>query len=280
MLSFPGKVAADATGGRLLITDSNHNRIIITDRQGSIRAVIGSGKMGNRDGSFAAAEFNHPQGVCLNGDTLYIADTENHLIRAANLKTGEVKTILGNGKQPQNPNVDGTGVFAELNSPWDLTTWNHRLYIAMAGAHQLWVADLTTLHVAPYAGTGIEARVDGPLTMSALAQPSGITTDGDQIYFVDSETSSIRTAAFRAGGKVETIVGQDLFVYGDVDGDRETARLQHPLGIACRGRIAVCRRHLQFQDQNCRSDQEDLDDLCRDWQAWLCRRRCCHGAVQ
>lgn len=231
LLSFPGKIAFDTIGKRLLITDSNHNRVLITDPDGAIETVIGSGRNGSKDGTFADAEFNHPQGLCLDGDVLYIADTENHLIRAANLTTREVKTILGTGEQAHSFNVEGVGAGVALNSPWDVLTYNGKLYIAMAGSHQIWVADLQTLHAAPYAGSGREARIDGSLASAALAQPSGITSDGKKLYFTDSETSSIRAADLGGAGRVETIVGRDLFEYGDIDGGATVARLQHPLGI-------------------------------------------------
>ncbi len=51
------------------------------------------------------------------------------------------------------------------------------------------------------------------------------------LYFADSETSSIRNAALDGAGLVETIVGLDLFTFGDVDGTGDEVRLQHPLGV-------------------------------------------------
>ena len=66
---------------------------------------------------------------------------------------------------------------------------------------------------------------------SQLAQPSGMATDGEKLYFTDSETSSVRMADLDPDGKVSTIVGLDLFTFGDVDGVGDEVRLQHPLGI-------------------------------------------------
>ena len=67
----PGKVMADATGKRLFITDSNHNRIVITSLEGELQQVIGSGRNGRADGGFEEAEFNRPQGTALVGSKLY-----------------------------------------------------------------------------------------------------------------------------------------------------------------------------------------------------------------
>ncbi len=231
VLSFPGKVSSDATSGRLFISDSNHGRIIITDASGKILDVIGSGMTGNKDGSFEEAEFANPQGTTLKGDTLYIADTDNHLIRAADLKARTVGTIFGTGKQAREYNVAGDGTKLALNSPWDVTTVGDILFIAMAGSHQVWMADLQTRHAQPYAGSARENIEDGPLLHAALAQPSGITSDGKRLYIADSEVSGVRSIDLDPSGNVHTIIGHGLFDFGDIDGDYDTARLQHPLGI-------------------------------------------------
>ncbi len=149
----------------------------------------------------------------------------------ADLKARKVTTLFGTGQKARSYNIPGTGLQVDLNSPWDLLAHQGKLYIAMAGPHQLWTADLKTLEAKPYAGSGREARVDATLLEAALAQPSGITTDGKKLYFADSETSSIRSADLNPGGRVETIIGEDLFDYGDIDGPASRARLQHALGV-------------------------------------------------
>jgi hypothetical protein len=104
----------------------------------------------------------------------------------------------------------------------------------MAGTHQLWSMSLGDGQIGPYAGSGQESITDGPLDSATLAQPSGITTDGVRLYFVDSETSSVRSADLAPDGRVRTIVGLDLFIFGDVDGSEHNVRLQHPIGITHR----------------------------------------------
>ena len=91
--------------------------------------------------------------------------------------------------------------------------------------------DINNETIGPFAGTGGEAIEDGPLASAMLAQPCGITTDGQKLYFADSETSSVRSADIELSGRVRTIVGLDLFVFGDVDGSDHNVRLQHPIGI-------------------------------------------------
>jgi DNA-binding beta-propeller fold protein YncE len=233
-LSFPGKVLADPAGKRLFISDSNHNRIVIADLATyEVKAVIGTGTKGLKDGDFATAAFFRPQGLALtpDGNTLYVADTENHTIRAVNLKEKLVTTVAGTGKQSLGRGRGGAGLKTDLNSPWDLVCVNDILYIAMAGPHQLWAYDVNNTLVQPHAGSGREGIVDGPLADAQLAQPSGIASDGKVLYFADSEASAIRIADIDQSGGVRTIVGTGLFDFGDVDGVAETVRLQHALGV-------------------------------------------------
>jgi thiol-disulfide isomerase/thioredoxin len=233
-LLYPGKVLADTASNRLFISDSNHNRIVISSLDGKLIDTIGSGAIGQSDGDYAQALFNHPQGMALDGDTLYLADTENHLLRRINLKERKVETIAGTGEQARRILREGGDArTTALNSPWDLNLLNGKLYIAMAGPHQVWVMDLAKNTIGLYAGSpyGQEARVDGKLQESAFAQPSGITSDGKHLYTADSEISSIRSIDLSPDGSVRTLVGGDLFEFGDIDGVGDSVRLQHPLGV-------------------------------------------------
>ena len=233
ILAFPGKVLADEKSKQLFISDSNHNRIVVATLDDySIKEVIGEGGIGFEDGDFKTAQFNHPQGLAFDGKTLFVADTENHAIRRVDFDTREVTTIAGTGQQARRVDmIGGVGTTVALNSPWDITLHDETLYIAMAGPHQLWRMNPKTLGIVPFAGTGREDIIDGLLNEAALAQPSGITTDGERLYFADSEVSAIRSADLDPDGKVETIVGQGLFDYGDKDGKGPKVRLQHPLGV-------------------------------------------------
>ena len=236
-LAFPGKVLADGPGNRIFIADTNHNRIVIADLDGQVQAVVGSGVEAFVDGDYAAAAFNHPQGMELVGDTLYVADTENHAIRRINLATATVDTAAGTGVQGHDRRASGPGPQIALSSPWDLAHHDGALYIAMAGIHQLWRMSLADGMVCPHAGTGGENIDNGPLATATLAQPSGIVVGNDRredaiLYFADSETSSIRSAGIDpVTGRVATLVGIDLFAFGDRDGVEHHVRLQHPIGI-------------------------------------------------
>lgn len=232
VLSFPGKVLADPVQDRLFIADSNHNRILLTTKAGKVLDVAGAGDIGAADGAFETATFKHPQGMAVDGDILYVADTENHKIRRLDLKARTVTTIAGTGTLALRQYRSGPAREVALSSPWDLVVEKGMLYIAMAGPHQIWAMNLQENHIGPYAGSSKEARIDGPLQEAALAQPSGITSDGTNLYVADSEISAIRSVSLNPNGQVATIVGLDLFEFGDVDGHGEAVRLQHPLGVA------------------------------------------------
>lgn len=246
-LKYPGKVLADDAGGRLFIADSNHNRIVVASLDGRLLDVIGSGTIGRDDGPFESASFDHPQGMTLVGEILYVADTENHLIRTVDLEARTVKTLAGTGRQAQQRSTGGSLRRTALNSPWDVLHLNGMLYVAMAGPHQLWRHKLGSGTIEVFAGTGREDIIDGRRDACALAQPSGLATDGRLVYFVDSEGSAVRQVELRAGGQVTTIIGahdldrgRALFEFGDIDGSAAKARLQHPIGLAYHdGRLYV-----------------------------------------
>lgn len=229
-LAFPGKLLADQKNDRLFIADSNHNRIVITKLDGTLLETIGTGAVGAIDGPFDKASFHRPQGLALDGEGLYVADTENHLIRRVELKTRTVQTVAGTGRQSRDYFRRGPARTIELSSPWDLHRVERQLYITMAGQHQIWKMDLDKQEVSTFAGSGREARQDGPLLEAGFAQPSGITSDGKTLYVADSESNIIR-AIDLSDGRVETLVGGDLFEFGDVDGTGDDVRLQHPLGV-------------------------------------------------
>jgi DNA-binding beta-propeller fold protein YncE len=231
-LSYPGKVLADASSNRLFIADSGYNRLVIADLTGRPLEVIGNGTPGTDDGPIEMATFHAPQGMVLVGDFLYVADTENHLIRRLNLRARTVETIAGTGLQARGQERDGPALHTALSSPWDLCAVAGQIFIAMAGPHQIWRFDPHAGEVAVFAGSGQEARIDGTAHEAAFAQPSGIATDGERLFVADSEISSVRALSLGTQPAVRTLAGGDLFAFGDRDGVGDTVRLQHCLGIS------------------------------------------------
>jgi sugar lactone lactonase YvrE/thiol-disulfide isomerase/thioredoxin len=239
-LSYPGKVLADERSNRLFIADSNHNRIVVSSLDGKLIEVIGSGLQGDNDGIFSQARFYRPQGLALDSDELYVADTENHQIRVVDFQARAVHTVAGTGKQGAWSGEGGDALRVDLNSPWDLALKTGILIVAMAGSHQLWVIDLLHNQTYPYAGTGEEARRDGAVNQAAFAQPSGLAATGNTLFVADAEANTIRAVELPPVNTVTTVAGGDLFEFGDRDGAGDAVRLQHPLGLTARdGRVFI-----------------------------------------
>lgn len=235
-LRYPGKVAVD--GMRIAISDSGNHRVIVGHLDGNtvaVERIIGGSRRAFADGPTAA--FDSPQGLAFDGDTLLVADAENHSIREIDLGSGTTRTLAGTGNQLRTVRDRNEGA---LSSPWDLTISNGKIYVAMAGTHQLWVIDVATRVAHAYAGMGGEDIRDGSRAEALLAQPMGITHRGTRLYFADSESSAIRWCDTDSGD-VATILGTGLFDFGDADGVGDKVRLQHPQGVAVapNGRLLI-----------------------------------------
>lgn len=217
ILSFPARLATD--GKTVFIADTGHDRIIAINPSGTVQFTIGNGQRGFADGDFKTAQFNRPRGLATDGIMLYVADTDNHRIRAINLQDKTVTTLAGTGEKRK-----------PLSSPWDVEILaDGKLAIANAGSHQLLAVDIASRKLSTLAGTGAENIDDGPAASATLAQPSGLSRLGDTLYFVDAESSALRLLSH---GAVKTLIGVGLFDFGAVDGAYPAARLQHPQGLA------------------------------------------------
>jgi DNA-binding beta-propeller fold protein YncE len=238
MLAFPGKVLADEATGRLFIADSNHHRVLVTTLNGEVQTVIGAGEFGWTDGVFEGARFYRPQGLAIDParpHVLFVADTENHLVREIDLDARRVTTVAGTGRQAAWGGPGAAARETALSSPWDILVLGRLLFVAMAGTHQIWMIDLDRGLALPYAGSGREARVDGGIDEAAFAQPSGLAAAGSTMFVADAESNIIRAIALPPENRVRTLAGGDLFEFGDRDGRGDSVRLQHPLGVAAAG---------------------------------------------
>ena len=240
-LSFPGKVAWDDASGRLVVSDSNNDRIIVADIDGNVSQVIGGSEAGFQDGAASEAKFNQPQGVEIDGDYVFVADNENHALRRIDLNDGSVTTIAGTGEQARMMPSGELAIRTALSSPWDVAVHDGDLYIAMAGIHQIWRMPLGDhagegSYVGPWGGSGREGIVDGPRMQSELAQVSGLAPGPSGLAFADSESSGVREISWDPDGRTTTFIGKTgqggLFHFGDEDGGRAVAKLQHPLDVA------------------------------------------------
>ncbi|GAB3525832.1 thioredoxin-like domain-containing protein [Pontibacter brevis] len=229
VLSFPSKLISDSEGN-IYLSDSGHHRILKLNQEGQVLEVIGSGRQGFDNGSYAEASFYEPHGMALHGHLLYVADAKNNAIRKVDLEQRHVSTAAGTGELDYYFMEDQADVPVNPNSPWDLLLWENNLYIANAGNHQILRMDLNTEKVYRFAGNGHEALADGYLLEAAFNQPSGLANNGPVLYVADAEASAIRTVNINTG-MVLTPLGKGLFDFGDVDGHVDDALLQHCVGL-------------------------------------------------
>ncbi|MFD4176972.1 MULTISPECIES: NHL domain-containing thioredoxin family protein [Streptomyces] len=232
-LRFPGKALLLPDGG-FLVSDTTRHRLVELDADGeTVRRHFGTGVRGLSDGGPDEARFSEPQGLAVLPDgRVAVADTVNHAIRALDLTTGVTSTLAGTGRQWwQGAPTSGPAREVDLSSPWDVAWFGDRLWIAMAGVHQLWTYDPESATVRVAAGTTNEGLVDGPAAEAWFAQPSGlaVSADGERLWVADSETSSLRWVD--RDEHVRTAVGTGLFDFGHRDGAADQALLQHPLGV-------------------------------------------------
>jgi WD40 repeat protein len=223
-----------------LVSDSGHHSLAISLVTAPNQPLqrIGTGERGFTDGSFNQAQFNEPYGTVVLptdiadkvGYQVVVADTVNHALRGLDLIEGTVTTIAGTGQQwrPGEP-TSGNARATDLTTPWDVAWFNNLVYIAMAGDHRIWTFDPIAQTVNVVAGTTHEGLVDGPVSEAWFAQPSALAVTGDSVWIADSETSALRQIKH---DNVITAIGTGLFDFGHIDGSGDSARLQHPLGLA------------------------------------------------
>ena len=242
-LRYPGKVAL-LPDGTLLVTDTAHHSVVRLSADGErMLRRYGTGERGLVDGP--QPRFAEPQGVAvLSSGAVLVADTANHAVRRLDLESGAAVTVAGTGRvwRPGAPTA-GPALEVDLSTPWDLAEHDGEVVLAMAGTHQLW-ALTPDGRVRVLAGTTGEGLRDGDATKAYLAQPSGLVSDGERLWFADAETSALRWYRRTPDGRGEigTAVGSGLFDFGHVDGPAGQALLQHPLGVALLpdGSVAVC----------------------------------------
>lgn len=137
----PGGGLAIDTRGRLFIADTENHRIRMVDFAANvITTIAGTGTPGysGDNGPATMAQLNFPRDIEFGPDgRLYIADTDNHRIRAMDLNTGTITTVAGTGT-PGFSGDNGPATMAQLYRPFGIAfdsngylyivdTYNHRI---------------------------------------------------------------------------------------------------------------------------------------------------------
>ena len=130
----PYNVKIDA-GGRLYVPDQNNHSIRRVAPDGTVSTVAGIAQSGMANGRPTDARFNNPTGLIVAADgTIYVADRNNHRIRAIN-SLGDVSTVAGDGTEGYQ---DGPGPAAKFNRPIDIVlTPDGSLVVSEENNHRL-----------------------------------------------------------------------------------------------------------------------------------------------
>jgi sugar lactone lactonase YvrE len=188
--------------------------------------------MGSADGTASAAQFNNPAGITTDGSNLYVVDSGNSTIRKVVIATGAVTTLAGSaGVTGSN---DGAGSTAQFNWPSSITTDGVNLYVSDTYNHTIRKVVIATRLVTTLAGSvGVSGSTDGTGSAAQFNLPNGITTDGTNLYVVDTFNQTIRKVDI-ATGTVSTPVGS-VGATGSTDGAGTAARFYFPYGISIDG---------------------------------------------
>ena len=228
-LNEPIGITTDGTN--LYVVDgANHliRKIVIST--GVVTKVAGTGSSGSADGTGTAASFNSPVGITTDGTNLYVADYANEIIRKIVIATGVVTTVAGTALNQGNKN--DTGADAEFNGPRGITTDGTNLYVADAVNHLIRKIVISTGVVSTVAGTGSSGSSNGTGTSASFNEPSGITTDGTNLYVGDGENHLIRQIVISTG-VVTTVAGTGSS--GSVDGTGTGASISRPYAVTTDG---------------------------------------------
>ncbi len=229
-LRHPSGIAVGAD--YLYVADSGHHRILECDHAGRVLRQFGTGRPDLLDGPADLAAFQRPHGLDLQRDALYVADSGNHAVRRIHLRSGEVETLLGNGRAAA-PAVGevSTAASTPLDHPRAVLLSGGMLFVACRGDNRVWRYDLASRRLEVAAGSGALAVRDGSGEDAAFAEPVALAAVQQLLYVCDAAGSAIRSLNERTG-QVSTLVGQDPWDHGRADGARHAARLQDPQAIA------------------------------------------------
>jgi len=178
-------------------------------REVEVETVAGQTQAGYRDGPAAQALFSGPAAVAVAGDTVYIADSRNHAVRA--LRDGQVTTIAGGAAEPGY--ADGRGEAARLSAPAGIAVGpSGTIFIADTGNHRIRRISPDGA-VSTYAGAAtpkddlggeLGGYLDGPAAAAQFRYPVGLAVDGDgTLYVADAGNHAVRRIP--PGGVVTTI---------------------------------------------------------------------------
>ncbi len=227
----PSGIATDGT--HLYVTDSNNHTIRkVVIATGEVTTLAGrAGSAGSEDGAGTAARFRLPAGIATAGTNLYVADSWNYTIRKVEIATGAVTTLAG--KAGSTGSADGTGATVRFGIPGCITTDRTNLYVTDSGSHTIRRLVIATGEVTTLAGKAGSRESGNGTGAARFSSPSGITTDGANLYVADTGNHTIRKVVIGTG-EVTTLAGT-AGLDGSTDGRGSMARSGIPWGVTTDG---------------------------------------------
>jgi sugar lactone lactonase YvrE len=241
---FPQGITTDGTN--LYVADTNSNKIrkivIATGVVSSFTGVANTaGAIGAADGAGTSATFHYPDSISTDGANLYVADMYNNKIRKIVIATGVVSSFTGAANTAgAYGSADGAGATATFNTPDGITTDGTNLYLADYMNNKIRKIVIATGVVSSLTGAantaGVAGAADGAGTAATFNYPSGITTDGTNLYVSDAGNNKIRKIVI-ATGVVSSLTGtvNTAGAVGAADGAGATATFWQPIGITSDG---------------------------------------------
>jgi uncharacterized protein YjiK len=234
--NYPTGVAVDGAGN-LYVADngvSTIDKVVVAT--GVVTTLAGSaGTTGSSDGTGAAARFNQPWGVAIDGaGNLYVADSFNGTIRKVVVATGVVTTLAGSAGM--HGSSDGTGAAASFSFPYGVAVDSAgNLYVADFRNYTIRKVVVATGVVTTLAGTaGMTGSSDGTGATARFSGPAGVAVDGaGNLYVTDTPNSTLRKVVVTTG--VVTTLAGTVGMPGSSDGTGAAARFNSPEGVAVDG---------------------------------------------
>jgi len=228
--SFNSPAGITTDGTYLYVADTGNHKIRTVEiATGVVTTLAGSGFAGSANGTGAAASFDHPVGITIEGAHLYVSDAQNHKIRQIEIATGVVTTLAGSGSEGS---ADGTGAAASFDHPVGITTDGTHLYVTDSWNYKIRKIEIATGVVSTMAGSGSDGSADGTSTAATFSGPRGITSDGTDLYVTDG-TNKIRKIRINTG-VVTTLAGGSI---GNTDGTGAVASFNYPTSITSNGTV-------------------------------------------
>ncbi len=226
-------------GTNVYVADTNNHTIRqIVISTGDVATLAGTaGSSGSVDGTGAAARFKNPYGITTDGGYLYVADSFNCTVRQIVIATRVVTTLAGNGTCGYATN--GTGTAARFSYPYGITTDGMNLYVTDTSNNAIRKIVISTGAVTTLAGSGLGSGsfgfADGTGSAAQFWNPSGITTDGTNLYVVDTNNRTVRKIVTSTGAVTTPVGTAPLGSIGSADGTGSAARFNYPYGITTDG---------------------------------------------